>query len=515
MDDDLDLDTVAGLASLASPGKGKPRAAWKAAVPKPKKVLTPEQRAKESAKWKDRRHVTDAKDEAIAATAAQQHVTKARVSAATREALYMLVLNPSQHGLVNAVVADAVNTGSSAFPRTVLLDSPRASSCNPVPVFHVYPQASRLSRDCSPEVSVVAPSMPSPAPIDLSTTPVAAGSSVEGARKRARQTPADQLPGAHNLFDDMSTAGDDDYMQNMIFEGGAQALGFDPDETQSQDGQGAFASPIGYNEDQVALIRDQVSLDLDDFPLDHQFPEDYMLEEEDECDIEAEPFFEDEIANQAARMNPKRKIKRTKAYTAAEDKLLCQCWRGISQDPKTGAEQKNSTFWIRVHREFHERKKFPSYQIVSAHRWVSIPKCWRVIQQDRNKFSLEALRVQHNGKCFNLSHRFRVIKDEEKFIVQYAAIKSRGGKKAVEEVGDNDKARPRGKTNAKKEDTRDAASIALIATVEGMIIKKHSREEKRWKEREEHMSAFMEIQRRRLDMEAEKQPRMLEMEAKK
>ncbi|KAI4991648.1 hypothetical protein ZWY2020_040034 [Hordeum vulgare] len=135
-------------------------------------------------------------------------------------------------------------------------------------------------------------------------------------------------------------------------------------------------------------MRDQVGLDLDDFPLDHEFPEDYGLQEEDECDIEAEPLFERELANQADRMKLKRKSKRAKAYTAAEDKLLCVCWRDIGQDPKTGAEQKHSTFWIRVHFEFHERKKFPPYQIVSAHGWVSISKRWRVIQQECNKFCI-------------------------------------------------------------------------------------------------------------------------------
>ncbi|KAE8777862.1 Eyes absent-like protein 4 [Hordeum vulgare] len=115
-------------------------------------------------------------------------------------------------------------------------------------------------------------------------------------------------------------------------------------------------------------MRDQlgIGLDLDGFPLDHEFPEDYELEEEDECDIEADPLFEDELANQADGMAPKRKSKRTKAYIATEDKLLCECWRDIRQDPKTDAEQKHSTFWIRVHREFHERKKFPPYQIASA-----------------------------------------------------------------------------------------------------------------------------------------------------
>ena len=89
---------------------------------------------------------------------------------------------------------------------------------------------------------------------------------------------------------------------------------------------------------------------------------------------------------------------------------------------------------------------------------------------------MEAFKVQHNGKCFNLSHCYRVIKDEEKFKAQYAALKSRGGKQAVEEVGDGEKARPRVKTNS-KEDKRDAASNALIASVEGMMSKKDSREE--------------------------------------
>ncbi|KAE8777109.1 Lectin-domain containing receptor kinase A4.3 [Hordeum vulgare] len=451
MDDDLDLYAAAGLASLASSDKGKPCASRKAAAPKPKK-----------------------------------------------------------HGLVNAAVAAAVSIDSSAFPWTLLPDSPGASACNLVPGFHVYLRDSRLTGKCSPEVSVVAPSKPAVAPstpaaatIYLNATPVAAGSLAGGVRKRARHTLADQLSGAHNLFDGMMAACDDDYMQNMIFEGGAQAAGFEPDETQSQDGR-------GYNEDQTAFMRDQVGLDLDGFPLDHEFPEDYGLEEEDECDIEAEPLFEDELANQEDGMAPKRKSKRTKAYTAADDKLLCECWRDIGQDSKTA----------------------------SVRGWVSISKRWRVIQQECNKFcatlesvkarpvsgigvqdmafqALEAFKVQHNGKWFNLSHCFRVIKDEEKFKAQYAGLKSHGGKQAVEEVGDDEKARSRGKTNPKKEDKRDAASIALIATVEGMITKKDSREEKRRQEREEQRNAFLEIQRRRLDMEAEKQARMLEMEAEK
>uniref|UniRef100_A0A453HUA7 No apical meristem-associated C-terminal domain-containing protein n=1 Tax=Aegilops tauschii subsp. strangulata TaxID=200361 RepID=A0A453HUA7_AEGTS len=68
------------------------------------------------------------------------------------------------------------------------------------------------------------------------------------------------------------------------------------------------------------------------------------------------------------------KSKRTNAYTSSEDKLLCECWRDIGQDPKVGVEQKASTFWLRVHRGYHERKKFVSYQMQSKRGWVSLLK---------------------------------------------------------------------------------------------------------------------------------------------
>ncbi|KAE8818728.1 C2 domain-containing protein [Hordeum vulgare] len=128
--------------------------------------------------------------------------------------------------------------------------------------------------------------------------------------------------------------------------------------------------------------------------------------------------------------------------------------------------------------------------------------------------ALEAFKIQHEGKSFNLYHCWRIIKDEEKFKLQYAALIAHGGKEAVEEVGEGEKARPWGKTNSKKEDKRDAASIALIATVQGMMSKKDSKEEKCRQDKEEQINAFMEIQRRRLEMEAEKQDRMLEMETR-
>ena len=73
MDDAIDLAAGGGLAFLASSsaaapsGKYKPRAPRKTATTtKPKKTLKPEQRARESAKRKGRRHATDARDEAAA-----------------------------------------------------------------------------------------------------------------------------------------------------------------------------------------------------------------------------------------------------------------------------------------------------------------------------------------------------------------------------------------------------------------------------------------------------------------
>ncbi|KAE8800303.1 Helicase SKI2W [Hordeum vulgare] len=163
-------------------------------------------------------------------------------------------------------------------------------------------------------------------------------------------------------------------------------------------------------------MQDQVV--LDGFPLDHEFSEDYGLEEDDDMNIDGEPLFEEELANQiTVGAKPKRKSKRTKAYTPAEDKLLCA-----------------SSF---------------------------------------------------------------------------------GGIQAVEDHGDGEKARPRGKNNSKKEDRRNATLIALLEKVEGMISKNDLRKEKRRQEKEEQMHAFMKIQRRRLEMDAERQAKMLELEEAK
>ncbi|KAE8781210.1 Lectin-domain containing receptor kinase A4.3 [Hordeum vulgare] len=174
-----------------------------------------------------------------------------------------------------------------------------------------------------------------------------------------------------------------------------------------------MAMPDVFTQDQVVL---------DGFPLDHEFPEDYDLEEEDDdMDIDGD----------------------------------------IGQDPKVGAEQKYSSLWTCVHHEFHERKKFPPYQMQSKRGWVLLSKRWMVIEQKCNKFcatyesikarpvsglgmqgmvfqALEAFKVQQDGKASHLSHCWTIINGEEKFKVQYDALLAREGKEAVEDHGDGE-----------------------------------------------------------------------------
>jgi hypothetical protein len=105
-----------------------------------------------------------------------------------------------------------------------------------------------------------------------------------------------------------------------------------------------------------------------------------------------------------------------------------------------------------------------------------------------------------------------IINEEEKFKEQYAAIRARGGKEAVEELGEGEKPRPRGKSNSKKEDKHEAASLALQATLQGMITGKDSREEKRRQDKDEQVRAFREIQEKKLALKTERQAKMLAIE---
>ncbi|KAE8789069.1 DNA repair protein rhp54 [Hordeum vulgare] len=191
-----------------------------------------------------------------------------------------------------------------------------------------------------------------------------------------------------------------------------------------------------------AFMQDEVDLDLDGCALDHVFSDDYDLEEEDEVDINGDLC--SRTSSPTKPLGCSQKSRRTKAYTTAEDKLLCECWRNIWQDPKVDAEQKASTFWIRVHREFHKRKKFPLYQMQSTSRGCPFRSDGRHFKPWRHSRS----NTKTRSSTFLIIEG--IIKDEDKFKVQYAALTAHEGKEAVEEVGEGEKPRLRGKTNSKK-----------------------------------------------------------------
>ncbi|KAK1578401.1 hypothetical protein Q3G72_029987 [Acer saccharum] len=73
--------------------------------------------------------------------------------------------------------------------------------------------------------------------------------------------------------------------------------------------------------------------------------------------------------------------RRTKNFTTDEDILLISAYLNISIDAIQGNEQKSVTYWERVHRYFHEHKKFPSTRNAN-----SLMKRWSIIQLAVNTF---------------------------------------------------------------------------------------------------------------------------------
>ncbi|KAE8809382.1 C2 domain-containing protein [Hordeum vulgare] len=127
--------------------------------------------------------------------------------------------------------------------------------------------------------------------------------------------------------------------------------------------------------------------------------------------------------------------------------------------------------------------------------------------------ALEAFKAQYEDKSFNLTHCWMIINKEKKFKAQYSTIKGCGGKATVEEHGEGEKSQPRRKANSNKEEKSEAASLALQATLQGMITNKDSREEKCRQDNDEQIRVFMDIRRKKLVLEADKQVNMLEIEA--
>ncbi|KAE8811942.1 putative DBINO protein [Hordeum vulgare] len=260
-------------------------------------------------------------------------------------------------------------------------------------------------------------------------------------------------------------------------------------------------------------------------------------DEGNDIDISGEPLFIDELTQRAEAQKRKKSI-HTGSYTQDEDKLICNCWMEISQDPRTGAQQKGLVFWTRVHKIFHERKMFEPDQISSDRGITSIQKRWLFIQQECNRYcaalesvearpvsglgigdmafqSFKACKARHNDKPFTLTHCWTIINSCPKFKDQYRELQRKRGKKTAKFAGGGDGEalkRPRGKSNSKVNDIRDAASMALHETLHGMMSQKDTRDEKKRQSKDEQMKQYLELQRKKLEMEEAAKKRKIDLE---
>ncbi|KAE8767583.1 putative DBINO protein [Hordeum vulgare] len=295
----------------------------------------------------------------------------------------------------------------------------------------------------------------------------------------------------HALFDEMATpmAPVDPYytkfMEDVIYNGG-HVPAYDPEETQSQDGRAQF-------------VADEEADDRADYNHGDSWHEDNDIycecdgdeDEGNDIDISGEPLFIDERTQRAEAQKRKKSI-HTGSYTQDEDKLICNCWMEISQDPRTGVQQKGLVFWTRVHKTSHERKMFEPYQITSDRGITSIQKRWLFIQLECNKYctaleSVEARPVSGLG-IGDMTTKFAGGGDGE-------ALK-----------------RPSGKTNSKVDDIRDAASMALHETLHDMMSQKDTRDEKKRQSKDEQMKQYLELQRKKLEMEEAAKKRKIDLE---
>ncbi|XBI45208.1 hypothetical protein VPH35_109717 [Triticum aestivum] len=129
--------------------------------------------------------------------------------------------------------------------------------------------------------------------------------------------------------------------------------------------------------------------------------------------------------------------------------------------------------------------------------------------------SLEAFKAQHNDNPFTLTHCWTVINNCPKFKDQYRELQRKRGLKTAKFAGGGDGEalkRPRGKTDSKVDDIRDASSMALHDTLHGMMSQKDVRDEKKRQSKDEQMKQYLELQTKKLEMEEAAQQRQLDME---
>ncbi|XBI03303.1 hypothetical protein VPH35_131736 [Triticum aestivum] len=521
----------------------------KKAPRKPRSECTPEEIAKldaESAKRRERRAVVKVNAAAAKFAAQREELEAARCKAAADEkedlvnkAHAILMLGMGRPARFPAAAVGPASTGSSVA-RPTHCQSPTSRTAPMSPCFPP-PRHDGQTR-FSGSSDVFAPSTPRPAVvIDLNLMSGSSSGgrpSVEMLRKQARAPFTGTMPAPHVLFDEMPTptrAVDDPlynrYMEDVIFDGG-HGRSYDPDETQSQDGRAEYVPDEGAD-DRADYDHGDSCHEDDDIYIEGDDEE----EESNDVDISGAPLFIDELT-QRAEAQKKRKSIRTGSYTQDEDKLICQAWMEISQDPRTGAQQKGIVFWTRVHKTFHERKMFEPFQITSNRGIGSIQKRWLFIQQECNKYcaafesveawpvsglgvgdmafqSLEAFKARHNDKPFTLTHCWTLINMCPKFKDQSRELQRKIELKTAKFTGGGDGEalkRPRGKTNSKVDDIRDASSMALHETLHGMMSQKDVRDEKKRQSKDEQMKQYLDLQRQKLEMEEAAKRRKIDME---
>ncbi|MBW0471750.1 hypothetical protein O181_011465 [Austropuccinia psidii MF-1] len=93
-----------------------------------------------------------------------------------------------------------------------------------------------------------------------------------------------------------------------------------------------------------------------------------------------------------------KKPSRSANYNDLEDIQLCKSWIEVSEDPLTGTDQTNSTFWARV---------LQSYQQGTSHTQrtaVSLKSRWGALQHSVNKFSGCVQQIQRMNQSGVTAH---------------------------------------------------------------------------------------------------------------
>ncbi|PNT71057.1 hypothetical protein BRADI_2g22295v3 [Brachypodium distachyon] len=317
---------------------------------------------------------------------------------------------------------------------------------------------------------------------------------------------------ARNVFDELSPTNeayydDEESLQEMIRHGGQQ------DGRQEEDEDGGHS---GQQDDELDGEENG--------------------EQDEEFDYMGKSTFEEELAQVASETASR--TKRTGSYTEDEDKLLCDAWLTIGQDPIARAEQKGGAYWKRIHEYFHKYKSHIPYSFESDRNENSLTHRWQHILAECNKYTaaynsvknrpvsgvgmasqviqaMDAFRAMNNGKKFNLSHCWIKLHKAPKWIDLVASLKIQAKNAAQGKKRSNDgipidleageisgglgkrSDRPQGKKLSKDDLKREASTIALQESLKEMVSVKEASSGKRGEIRElkkdERFKSFMDM----------------------